>query len=91
MYRDWMEGDAAGGKAGRLGAAVTGICVAVPVTTGAAARVGATVAGSGTAVALTAGAADAGGKVAMVGMAGEPVLHAIMESRIAAPPSRVLN
>jgi hypothetical protein len=88
MVRDWMDGEVATGRAGRLGVAVAGTGVAVSVATG---TVGAAVAGMGEVVSVTAGAAEAGGKVAMVGRAGEPVLQAKMVSRTASPPSRILN
>jgi hypothetical protein len=45
----------------------------------------------GEAVSVTAGAAEAGGKVAMVGMAGETVLQARIVSMTTDPPSRILN
>jgi hypothetical protein len=88
MVRDWMDGEVATGRAGRLGVEVAGKGVAVSVATG---TVGAAVAGMGEAVSVTAGAAEAGGKVAMVGRAAEPVLQAITVSRIARPPSSILK
>jgi hypothetical protein len=45
----------------------------------------------GEAVSVTAGAAEAGGKVAMVGSAGETVLQAMTASMTANPPSRILK
>jgi hypothetical protein len=60
------------------------------VATGSAGRVGVAVAGMGEAVSVTAAAAEAGGKVAIVGMAGETVLQAATASRIASPPGSFL-
>jgi hypothetical protein len=88
MVRDWMEGEVTTGNAGRVGAAVAGTGVAVSV---AAEMVGTVVAGMGEAVSVTAGTTDAGGKVAMVGMAGETVLQANTASKTTRPPSRILN
>jgi hypothetical protein len=84
MVRDWMDGATATGNAGRVGAAVTGTGVAVSVAAG---TVGAAVAGRVVALAVTA---VVGGKVAMVGKAGETVLQALTASRTAIPPSRIL-
>jgi len=81
-----MDGAAAAGRGGRVEAAVAGTGVAVFVEAGAT---GTAVAGMGEAVFVAAVAA--GGNVAMVGMAGVPVLHAITASRMASPPSRLLN
>jgi hypothetical protein len=98
MYRDRMEGDGAGGKAGRggrVGAVVGGTDVAVGGTevavSVAAGMVGATVAGVGDAVSVTAGTVGAGDRVAMVGKAGDTVLQAIPASRTTNPPSKILN
>jgi len=88
MVSDWIDGEAAAGRAGKLAEAVAGIRVAVFV---AAATVGAAVAGSGVALAVTAGTVKAGGKVAMVGMTGESVLQASVASRTTNPPAITFN
>jgi hypothetical protein len=88
MVRDWMDGEVASGRAGRLGAVVAGAGVPVYVAAG---TVAADVAGRLAGVPVPAGAEGAGGRVAMVGSDVEPVLQAKIVSRTTIPPSRILH
>jgi hypothetical protein len=83
-----MDGEVATGRAGRLGAVVTGAGVPVSVAAG---TVAADVAGRVAGVSVTAGVAGAGGRVAMVGRVVDPVLQAKIVSRTTIPPSRILH